>query len=89
MNQVPHDLPLYRKHLECVENSTFEFFMPLEILNGQSTADFYINNPDMMAKEVKILHTRHHKDSMITAFLKDNDKSGKMWKSLIASDWIR
>jgi hypothetical protein len=47
---VPHDLTSYRRYLDCVERKTFEFFMPLEMLNGQCTADFFINNPDMMAK---------------------------------------
>lgn len=63
--------------------------MPLEILNGQSTADFYINNPDMMAKEIKLLPTRHHKDNMINGFLKKVDKTGRMRDSLIANDWLR
>lgn len=63
--------------------------MPLEILNGQSTADFYINNPDMMAKEIKILRNRHHKDNLVNSFLKQADHHGKMRQSLIKQDWLR
>jgi len=43
----------------------------------------------MMAKEVKLLPTRHHKDSFINSFLKKVDKDGKMRESLIAADWLR
>ena len=42
-----------------------------------------------MAKEVKVLPTRHHKDNFLNAFLKQADSTGKMRESLLAADWLR
>lgn len=42
-----------------------------------------------MAKEVKLLPTRHHKDSLIVNFLKQLDKKSSLGDSLVETDWLR
>lgn len=42
-----------------------------------------------MAKEVKLLPTRHHKDSLIVNFLKQLDKKSSLGDSLVLTDWLR
>ena len=70
MNMVPHDMKTWRSHLDNISSSRFEFFQPLENLCGQSVADFFTADPDILQKKIKTLRSHtDEKKSIIGEFL--------------------
>lgn len=70
MNMVPHDMQTWRTHLDNISGSSFEFFQPLENLRGQSIADFFTADPDVLQKKIKTLRSHQdEKKSIIGEFL--------------------
>jgi hypothetical protein len=69
MNMVPHDMHTWRTHLDNVNTSTREFFQPLETLRGQSIADFFVVDPDVIKKKIKLLGKAEYKKSIIDEYL--------------------
>ena len=55
MNMVPHNMGLWRRRLNNTQDVHFDFFQPMENLNGLSIANFFIKQPDMIAKEIEAL----------------------------------
>ena len=61
MNIVPLDMKAWRENLDNITGSTFEFFQPLECLRGQSSADFFTADPDIIQKHIKTMRL-HQED---------------------------
>ena len=83
MNMVPHDMQNWRTHLDNVNNTSREFFQPLETLNGQSTADFFVVDPDILKKRIKLLNKTTNMKSLIDEYM---DKLSNMNKKALKTE---
>lgn len=88
MNMVPNDMELYRRRLNNWEDVHFDFFQPLEVLRGQSIANFFIKIPDVIQKEIEALGENEGQMalSLVESVCKGNFEQRN---SLIAANFIR
>ena len=85
---VPHNMKSFRYMLDNVEDFNFDFFQPLENLNGQCLCDYYISDPDTMEKEIVKLGNVKTELSLIESFIESVDDQS-LKHALKVNDWIR
>jgi hypothetical protein len=85
---VPHNMKSFRYMLDNVEDFNFDFFQPLENLNGQCLCDYYISDPDTMEKEIAKLGKVKTELSLIESFMKSVDDP-RLNAALKLNDWTR